>query len=466
VLYKEIPFLRITLPLAAGIIAGSLTWNLPHVALLLCSFLATLAAYFISASSKNGLLPGILLLLFFFSAGYSLYKSAFNRIAGTYIDKGSYKLIISDYPLQKKSSLEIDALICKNDTLENIKRSRLLLYFPAEDKVKGLQPGDIITADLRPREIIDFNTSDSFDYRKYMLYRGYKFSAWVSDYSLTGQTHTNIRTRALRFRKLLLEKYESGLDSEQAMAVASALTLGYRDFLDEEVVSSFREAGISHIMAVSGLHVGIICLVLSWFTGIIRIRNSYARILIMLAGIWFFALVTGLSPSVCRAALMFTFLYTGKLSGRYVNPLNSLLASAFVLLLLNPFMLFAAGFQLSYSAVLFILLFYRPLNGLFNFSGVLLSGAWSLSTLSILAQLGTMPLVLAHFRQLPLLSLISNLFAIPLAFLILISGLLFLVIPANFVLADLLARLIEIEVYILSAVAGWIASLPYSVIRI
>ncbi len=297
-----------------------------------------------------------------------------------------------------------------------------------------------------------------------MLYRGFRYSAYVPSPGTLIRKCLNTRHRAQILRKKLLNKYALKIDKRESLNIVSALSLGYKDTMPEDIRSTFSNAGISHILAVSGLHVGIVSMLIIGFLSILRIRSNILILCLSLVGVWCFALISGMTASVCRASIMFSFLYTGRYLGRHINPLNSLFASAFILLLVNPFTLFSAGFQLSYSAVLAILLFYRKLNALGPFSGIIMSRSWSLITVTLLAQFGTLPLVLYHFRQLPLLSVLTNIFAIPLAFCILLSGFLFLACPLDFFLSDFLACIIEFETGLLYSISDLIASIPGTIL--
>ncbi|TFH37393.1 MAG: ComEC/Rec2 family competence protein, partial [Bacteroidia bacterium] len=268
--------------------------------------------------------------------------------------------------------------------------------------------------------------------------------------------------RAARLRKKLITILSGSSLSGENLALTTALTLGYRDLLNEEVTENFRRSGITHILAVSGLHVGILSLIMMSLLSFLKGRAVIIRVIISVAAIWVFAFITGLSPSVTRAAFMFSFLHAGKLVQRPVNNINSLLASAFVVLIINPTVIFEAGFQLSYSAVIFILLFYQTLYNSIAVKGVLVRKIWSMTVITLLAQLGTLPFVIYYFHSLPVMSFFTNIIAIPSAFIILAGGLTsILTFPLPFI--QLIASAITGKAAgLLINLADKVSSLPFS----
>jgi competence protein ComEC len=235
--------------------------------------------------------------------------------------------------------------------------------------------------------------------------------------------------------------------------------------LGEELAEDFRRAGITHILAVSGLHVGILSVIIMSMLSFLKGRRVIISVIISLSAIWIFAFVTGLSPSVTRASLMFSFLHIGRLSRRPVNNINSLLASAFMVMVINPPVLFEAGFQLSYSAVLFILLFFKPLYSSIAFRNTILDKLWSMTVVTCLAQLGTLPFVLYYFQSIPVMSFITNIIAIPSAFVILSGGLALLITSPLPLIPLAIAAATGKTAMVLINIADRVASLPFSTIE-
>ena len=201
------------------------------------------------------------------------------------------------------------------------------------------------------------------------------------------------------------------------MAVCSALLIGFKDLLDAELISAYASSGALHVLCVSGLHVGLIFIILQYII-VIPENKQYLRILkqmIILSVIWFYAFLTGLSPSILRSATMISIIIMAKFLKRDNYMLNTTLLSAFLLLCFNPFMLTEVGFQLSYLAVIGIVYLHQQLVILFYPTNRLLFHTWQLTSVSLCAQLITFPLGLLYFNQFPNLFLVSNLLVIPLA---------------------------------------------------
>ena len=205
------------------------------------------------------------------------------------------------------------------------------------------------------------------------------------------------------------------------------LLLGQRGQIDREIQQRFARTGVIHVLAVSGLHVGFILLLLLGFFSILRLPEIPRTILVILALI-FYASLTGGKPPVVRASLMATIILLGYLLQRRSNVVNSLAVAALILLMVNPFMLFDAGFQLSFLAVLGIVLFYNRLMNFFQFSPqngfqrFLKMKLLPLLIVSFAAQLGTLPLTLYYFHRLPTYALLANLVVVPLVFVIVALG--------------------------------------------
>lgn len=266
-------------------------------------------------------------------------------------------------------------------------------------------------------------------------------------------------------RNYLSELISNSLPEKEA-SLARALILGDKSKLSGETRESFGNAGAMHVLAISGLHVGIIMYLL--FFLLKRAHRWISRrvaIIVTLSFLWVFAGVTGWSPSVLRATLMFSLLLIGQQWLRSGNPLNTLFFSGFILLLIDPLLLFNIGFQLSYAAMLGIFMFFDRIQELVKVRNYVLKKVWEGTALGIAAQMFTIPIVLYHFHQFPNYFWLTNLGIMCLAGIILASGLVFFAthfIPyVNLFLAMLLGWALFALIYFVS----WVDSLPYGVAR-
>lgn len=266
-----------------------------------------------------------------------------------------------------------------------------------------------------------------------------------------------ISREAQERNRLLAERLDStGLD-EQALAVSSALLLGQKEGLSREMRRNYAQAGASHLLALSGMHLGILY-GLMYILLIRRIRYSDWKWFFLppiLLTVWGYAFIAGMPVSLVRASIMLTLATIAALAQADTPPLHILALSALVILLFTPAALMQAGFQLSFISVFFILVLYRPVRerlGIRNKVADLL-------LLSVVAQLGTAPLSIWYFHSLPLLGALVSIVLIPLTTIIIYLGLLLLAVPVGCV-AGLLNAAIALQDWIVRT-AG---SIPHSTI--
>lgn len=306
---------------------------------------------------------------------------------------------------------------------------KVILYFPKDSLAASLHHGDRLVLRKQLQPIRNLGNPAGFDYRRYCAGHQLRYQAYLQPGDWQ-PLHQNTRSWLVQLmdhtRTSVITSLRRYIPDSTAAGLAEALLIGYRNDLDSELRQSFARTGVIHIIAISGLHLGIVYWLLSLvFKPLTRHRNTrWLAPFLTIAGLWFFSLLAGGTPSVLRAAVMFSFIVIGQHLHRPVSVYNSLAASAFLLLCYNPFWLWDVGFQLSYTAVLSIVLFTKPVYGLFFFRYRLPDRIWKLLSITLAAQVLTAPLTIYYFHQLPLLFPLTNLIAIPLATLILFGGLL------------------------------------------
>jgi competence protein ComEC len=248
--------------------------------------------------------------------------------------------------------------------------------------------------------------------------------------------------------------------SKAQLDIIQALLLGQKQDIDPETYNQFSKAGVVHILAVSGLHVGIILIILQFVTkGLLNFR--YGRVLrnsLVLIGIWGFATLAGYTPSVLRAAVMFSFLSIALNYRRKTSAVNTLALSAVFLIMINPYLLFQVGFQLSYLAVISIVILQPRLSKLYSPRYYLDRKVWDISCVTITAQLGVLPLSLYYFHQFPGLFLVSNLVILPGLGMLLGGGIIIIALSLLNLLPETLVSLYASLLDALLWVVEWIAS--------
>jgi len=467
---REIPFLRLFVPLCAGVIVGEL---LPRFAV--AAGITALAAFVMMTwrlSRKeffSDTLFGLMLSLFIFSAGYLLRLNDLRRCDHLEESRRTVTVRLSEYPHKKNASFSFRAAIISVAGSDGITapRGSLLLYFISDTLPSRWQPGDQLQLHLTPRMIRNSGNPCEFNYRRYMEGRGIRYTGFFRARDIAGHmpaTRLTVRERSQRTAHALITLFaEAGLHDE-GLGVVTALTLGDRDLLDREHLEAFARSGVMHIMAVSGLHVGMISMALSWMLFFLRGRLKPLRAVITVPLLWVFAFITGLSPSVLRATIMFTFLQAGTLTRRPPSSMNSLLASAFIMTAARPAVLFEAGFQLSYLAVAFIILFYSRFSGLVRPGNRVIRYVWQVTALSLVAQAGTMALTVRLFNIFPLLFPLSNILVVPITFLVLMLVLMLIVTSPVPFLSSFTALLLDRLAGLMLRITGTIGSVDRAVL--
>ena len=343
---------------------------------------------------------------------------------------------------------------------------KVLVHLALDSNSNKLLPGDFIEVNSILNSIHSLGNPNEFDYSKYL-----KNKQIVAQFFLTSNTRwkkykssfplnrysTIIRNRCLDIFK------RSGLQSNN-LFIASALTFGYKNDLNTFVKNIFSRTGAMHVLAVSGLHVGIIFLIVNSMISLLKIpfRYDWLGHFFILLIIWSYALITGLSPSILRATTMMSFFIIARVFNKHTSIYNVLFSSVFFLLFVNPFLIIDVGFQLSILAVFGILFFYPKIYNLINVKHYILKKIWAISSVSLAAQLTTFPISIFYFHQFPNLFLLSNIFVIPLVFILLIVGLFTIVLSFNNSILILWGKLFSFLLSVLMSFLTTIESISFS----
>lgn len=294
---------------------------------------------------------------------------------------------------------------------------KIVAYFDKKEFDVSLSTGDQLIILGKLQAIRNQGNPYEFDYQKMMHRLGIWYSVYLTraTYLKVGKPTVDLQNWAEKSRDYLVEKLAKVLPDKEERSVVSALTLGYRTELDQETLDYFASTGAMHVLSVSGLHVALLFIILGFMLGFLK-RSKVGRILfpvIMILFLWIYAFISGFSPPVQRSTLMFTFVIIGKELRRPVNIYNSLTASALLLILLDPNVIFDVGFQLSYLAIFSIVLIQPALFNLIEMKNKSLEWLWALFTVSIAAQIVTFPLGVFYFNQFPNFFWLSNFIVVP-----------------------------------------------------
>ncbi len=326
-----------------------------------------------------------------------------------------YVAEIIDEPIKTDRQLKFVALVC----FEKAKQKVLLILPPdsVSEQLK-LHAGDLVLFRAQLKQPPAKVNPSSFDERKYLYRKGVYLKADIKKAELRklSESNSNLNKIAGKFRSILIGKYsESGI-KDQNLAVLTALSLGQKSALDYSIRSDFSAAGAMHVLAVSGLHVGVIYLIFSGLIGVLLKNKSLAwlKALMVVLMLWMYAFITGLSPSVNRASTMCSLVAIGSVFSQKTQIYNTLSLTSFVLLFFNPKVLYDVGFQLSFAAVIGIVYFQPLLKKTYEPTTKIYKWMWELVIVSVAAQIGTLPFSLYYFGQFPVYFLLTNFMVIPL----------------------------------------------------
>jgi len=476
---QRTPFLRLLLPFISGIflfryvdvpLAGLLAIFVLAITLVVLSFVIRTP----KLQFQFRWLFGSGIFLFFVALAYLLSSE---REKGSEFDhlqkKGIYRVELTAAPIEKAKSylcrVEVLQFFDSNSWLPA--RGKANLYIQKDSSASRLLFGDrlMLEAEFTPPE--KALNPDGFDYAAYLKKQGVGATCYVSSggWQLTDKNERfSPRREADKCRKYLLDVYRKFKIQGDEYAVLSALTLGYTDALQPDLRKSYSATGAMHILSVSGLHVGVVYVVMMFLLGFMdkSQRQKIVKTIFIMLFLWAYAFLTGLSPAVIRATLMFTFVAVATCFDRKSQIFNTIFMSAFFMLLVNPNYVYDIGFQLSYSAVLSIVYFQPSVSRLITTKNKALSCGWDLFAVSVAAQLGTVPFTLYYFHQFPNYFLLTNLVAIPLSSVVIYLAMALLMVSFIPYISVLVAFLLKWSLWLLNSLIVGIQHFPYSLSHI
>jgi competence protein ComEC len=431
--YHKYTPVRITLPFILGIVfmikTGEAYAGINFTLLAVICFLGLItAAAFLSSIYRYRWVQGLLGFSALFLVGASMVAAidqSKHQQAEDFLmfNGGNILCRIDNSPAAKSRiySCNATALAGIDSTGSSMPfNTRIMIYFKEDTMCQSLGLGDLIIFRGNPDTIPAPSNPGMFSFSKYLENRKIYHQVFLGqdDWKRVGQVKVNtILLIAERCRNAFLETFRKFNIVGQDFALVSALLLGDSEYLDAEIRQEFSYAGATHVLSVSGLHVGIVYIAADKLLFILK-RNRKTRKLhtiLTILFIWAYALLTGMSTSVTRAALMFSLVAAGKMFRRSSENYNILAVAAFLQLWLNPLEITQVGFQLSYLAVLGIFAFYQPVNELVQSNNRIISWVWPIIAVSLAAQLATSSLSVYYFNMFPVYFLLTNLIVVPLS---------------------------------------------------
>jgi competence protein ComEC len=376
--------------------------------------------------------------IFLFCAGSMLVFQADIRNHSDYFanklnsdGKAQLLVTVADLPVEKEKYFKCQAEVkaVKTGSAFEASEGNVIVYLK-KPLTKVPSCGQQMLLIAEPKEIEPPKNPYEFDYRQYMGFKQVRHSCFADSAScLLLETRENsLFTYGAEIKRHILEQLKSSKLSDEAYGICAALITGYDDDIDDSVMEAFSHSGTVHVLSVSGLHTGLIYLLLSFFFDLFDRKKKYriTKFIFITVCLWFMALVTGFAPPILRAMIMFNLLGVGKIFFRndHRNQVNILLVSAFILLCVDPFWIRDIGFQLSYFALLGILVFQPVFSRMWEPERPFVNYAWQSVTASFAATLTTLPFTLFYFKQFPIWFFLCNLIVVPVSFAILLLAVL------------------------------------------
>ncbi len=476
--WEKTPFLKLLLAFIAGILLqfhfelNIGTW----LTILVFAFLSLLIFFLLPFFSrfKFRFIAGICVALLFISLGalFVWQKNIRNNRQwfGNYYTPTKALLVkLIEPSVEKTKSIKVNAEVdfLLQDQKAIPTKGKIILYFKKDSTLPKLEYGMQIVLKKTLQEIKNSGNPGGFDYKRYALFQGITHQVFLKpgEFEIIDSKKANwLYSFMYRSQERILSILRRNISGEKELGLAEALLIGYKDDLDQSLVQSYTNTGVVHIIAISGLHLGLIYWLLALLLKPLQKSKKlkWLRPILIILGLWLFSLLTGAQPSILRSAIMFTCIVLGESLSRKTSIYNTMAFSAFILLCINPFWLWDVGFQLSYAAVLSIIIFMQPIYNWFYFKNKLLDNIWKLNAVTIAAQILTVPLSIYHFHQFPNLFLLTNFLAVPLSSAILLGEIFLCVISLIPPLAYWTGKLIGWLIWLMNTYIERIETISFS----
>ena len=480
--WRKIPFVRLILPFILGILMAIYMQFIPQMIVVLClclSFFSTFIFVYFKPSFRFKWLIGVPLSIVLFLMGYQLtylknelnYSTHFQNILK---DKEPFIIGIVTDKIEKtdywRLTVAVNTIGEKVDSLTHCS-GNLLIYLKKDSIEIPPQYGDLILSKLAIQIMQSPKNPEAFDFKQYWHLQNIHYQCFIKFDNLkilANHQGNPLMALALSWQSQFIQILKKHLTTENEFAVGAALLLGSKDAISEDIRNAYVETGAMHILAISGMHILLIFKQLEWFLNLYKSGNRrwrWTKTIILITLIALFALLTGLGASVMRAAVMASFMAIGKAMKRRVSVFNVLAASAFTLLLWNPYWLMDVGFQLSFTAVIGIALFADKFSKIFILQNKLLRWAWSNISIGLAAQLAVTPISLYYFHQFPTYFWLSGLLAGAVADIALMAGVVLMIVDKIPLLGWAIGKILFGALWLMNNFIFIIQKLPFNLLE-
>jgi competence protein ComEC len=473
--WKRAPFIRIIIPFITGIATryyAGINEKLSFSGLAISVGVVICYTYCkIEWKFRFRYLAGIAINFLIFSSGACIaalknpFKNADLITPTPAGDQNTYIVTLQEPLSEKRSSWKT---LCTIESIQNgdsifYGTSDLLLYIKKDSGTLLPSYGDRIAFNKPPERIKNFVEGSTFDYQRYCALKNIHYQVFIKPSEiiyLDGTTKNRVNEFLFKTQNWIVSILRRYIEGNKESGLAEALLIGYKNDLDKSLIQSYSNTGVVHVVAISGLHLGLIYSILNMICS--PFKRKLLRPVIVLTGLWMFSMLAGGSPSVLRSSVMFSSIVIGEAVARKSSVINNLSVSAFFLLCYDPYWLWDLGFILSYSALLSIVLFMKPLYNCYIPENKAIDAVWKLNAVTMSAQILTLPVLIYSFGQFPNLFLITNFIAIPLSSLILVGEIVLCAVYFIGPLAVLCGYLLTNLIKLMNAFVEYIDQLPYS----
>lgn len=472
------PFVRFLIPLILGIyFAHSYLHETGYgkivVTALCLTSLLPLVLYYLLRRYSFRWLTGVSIYMMLFTLGMGVTELHLSSVHYQWpVEECVYQAKLTENPQEKANSLlcSVSILAQKDSSGTTSIEKKALLYLTKDSFSRKIRQGDLLLFYGRINAPQNKGNPEEFDYASYLIHQGISGTAFVYKGNWRLTKHDSSRTLkqiALDYRSQLLEKIKNLGFAGDDYAVLSALVLGYQNELSEEIRESYSISGASHVLSLSGLHIGFLYILLEFLLGFAN-RGKKTMILrqtVIVLLLWGFAFLTGLLSPVVRSVIMFSLIALSRIRNNQPVTLNTLAAAALLMLVYNPFYLYDISFQLSFTAVAGIVIIQPWLYQMIKTENRIGKYVWGLMCVSIAAQISTAPILLYYFSRFSTHFLLTNILVVPL-----VSGIMYLAVftlclgffPA---LQAFPAFLLKESIRLLNGTVVFVEHLPFSSIE-
>jgi len=464
-IFRYHPFLRLVIAFIAGLLCS---YYFPHyfktsIVALSVFVLLLVIIHFFSAQYYKSKFKLLIIQMLFIMLGATTCYLQLQKVKKSALPQSYHYYLFKIAEVNKKTGQLTGTILnrIENDNIKPLNAKCISYIRKSEHKI---QTNDYLLIHAKATEIKNSEDPLAFDYKKYLFNKGIIQQLRIDSFVILKYKSLSIFDKLNHARHKIMELLEKNGKSTQQISIISAITMGIQSTMEDSLKESFVKTGTAHILSVSGLHVGIIYLVLGFFINPFKKNKSIYLLLniIIILVLFSFAIFTGLSPSVTRATTMFSFLILGNVFSRKYGIINSLSCSALLILFVNPTTFFDIGFQLSYSAVIGIAVFYKILNECYQSKFFIIRNVWSLFSLSLAAQITTFPLSMYYFHNFSFISPVANIIIVPLVSLIMPVSILFLILIKVELLSNILNITSNLSIQFMEYINHFFSSFKYS----